>query len=148
MQHPVVVALPKSHPQVVQPEIRLPILKEEPFISLNRLNPMYNDWLRSVWQQSGFTPRLVKEADGVATALAFVAAGFGVALVSQPIKEFPAEDVVFRDLWAPQPVRIPLGAAWKRNGLSSGVVSKFVATLTEVCAAAARHRLVRVCQNW
>jgi hypothetical protein len=33
------------------------------------------------------------------------------------------------------PVRIPLGAVWKKNGLYSGVVSKFVATLSEVCAA-------------
>jgi DNA-binding transcriptional LysR family regulator len=73
----------------------------------------------------------------VASALAFIAAGFGVALVSQPIKDFPTKAVVFRDLWSPQPVRIPIWAAWKRNGLSSGVVSKFVAILTEVCAAAA-----------
>ena len=106
--------------KVVQPEIRLPILKEEPFISLNRLDPAYNDWLRTVGQQSGFTPRVVKEADGVATALAFVAAGFGVALVSQPIKDFPAKDVVFRDVWA-------LKGGWTRNGLSSGCL-KTVAT--------------------
>ncbi len=33
-----------------------------------------------------------------------------------------------------QPVRIPLGAVWKKNGLYSGVVSKFVATLSQVCA--------------
>jgi hypothetical protein len=52
----------------------------------------------------------------VTSALAFIAAGFGVALVSQPIKDFPIKDVVFRDLWSPQPVGIPLGAAWKRNG--------------------------------
>ncbi len=129
--------MPKSHPQAVLPEIRLPILKEQPFIGLNRMYPAYGDWLQTICQQSGFTPRIVREAHGAASALAFVAAGFGVALLSEPIKKFPAKDVVFKDLLAPQPVRIPLGAVWKKNGLYSGVVSKFVATLSQVCAATA-----------
>jgi DNA-binding transcriptional LysR family regulator len=137
MEHPVTVALPKSHPQAALPEIRLPILKEQPFIGLNRMYPAYGDWLQTVCQQSGFTPRIVREADGAATALAFVAAGLGVALVSEPIKKFPTRHVVFKDLVAPQPVRIPLGAVWKKNGLYSGVVSKFVKTLSQVCALTA-----------
>jgi DNA-binding transcriptional LysR family regulator len=135
MEHPVAVALPKSHPQALLAHVRLPALKEEPFIGLSRMYPTYGDWLQTVCQQSGFTPRIVREADGAASALAFVAAGFGVALISQPMKKFPARDVVFRDLLPPQPVGIPLGAAWKKNGLYSGVVSKFVATLAQVCGA-------------
>jgi DNA-binding transcriptional LysR family regulator len=134
-EHPVTVALPKSHPQAVLPEIRLPILKEQPFIGLNRMYPAYGDWLQTVCRQSGFTPRIAREADGAASALAFVAAGFGVALVSEPIKKFPAKEVVFRDLVAPKPVKIPLGAVWKKNGLYSGIVSKFVMTLSQACAA-------------
>jgi DNA-binding transcriptional LysR family regulator len=135
VRHPVTVALPKSHPQAVLPEIRLPVLKEEPFIGLNRMYPEYGNWLQTVCQQGGFKPRIAREADGAASALALVAAGFGVALVSEPIKKFPARDVVFKDLLAPKPVKIPLGAVWKKNGLYSGVVSKFVSTLSEVCAA-------------
>jgi DNA-binding transcriptional LysR family regulator len=97
--------------------------------------PAYGDWLQTVCQQSGFTPRIVREADGASSALPLVAADFGVALVCQPIKKFPARHVVFRDLMAPQLVRIPLGAVWTKNGLYSGVVSEFVATLSQVCAA-------------
>lgn len=136
-QYPVVVALPKSHPQAVHPEIPLPLLKEEPFIGLSRMHAAYDDWLRSVCRQSGFTPCIVKEADGLASSLAFIAAGFGVALLSQPIKKFPARDVVFRDLVAPRSVSVPLGAVWKKNGLHAEAVSKFLPTLTEVCAAMA-----------
>ena len=135
VQHPVTVALPKSHPRAVLPEIPLPVLKEEPFIGLNRMYPAYGSWLQNVCQQGGFKPRIVREADGAATALALVAAGFGVALVSEPIKKFPARQVVFKDLVSPRPVSIPLGAVWKKNGLYSEVVSKFVTTLKEVCAA-------------
>ncbi len=136
VRHPVTVALPKSHPQAVLPEIRLPVLKEEPFIGLNRMYPEYSNWLQTVCEQGGFKPRIAREADGAASALALVAAGFGVALVSEPIKKLPARHVVFKDLVAPKPVKIPLGAVWKKNGLYSEVVSKFVTTLSEVCAAA------------
>jgi DNA-binding transcriptional LysR family regulator len=115
MEHPVTVALPKSHPQAALPEIRLPILKEQPFIGLNRMYPAYGDWLQTVCQQSGFTPRIVREADGAATALAFVAAGLGVALVSEPIKKFPTRHVVFKDLVAPQPVRNRLGPSGRKT---------------------------------
>jgi DNA-binding transcriptional LysR family regulator len=135
IEHPVTVALPKSYPQAVLPEIHLPVLKEQPFIGLSRMYPAYGDWLQTVCQPSGFTPRIVREADGVGSALAFVAAGLGIALVSEPIKKFPTRHVVFKDLVAPRPVRIPLGAVWKKNGLDSGVVSKFVETLRQVCAA-------------
>ena len=134
VEHPVSVALPKSHPKAVLPEINLPNLKEQPFIGLHRIYPEYGDWLQRVCQRAGFNPRIVREADGAATALAFVAAGIGVALVSEPIKKFPASQVVFRDLVTPQPVRIPLGAVWKTTGLYSEVVSKFVETLSHVCA--------------
>jgi DNA-binding transcriptional LysR family regulator len=137
IQHPVTVAMSKSHPQAVLPEIPLRVLKEESFIGLNRMYPAYGSWLQTVCQQGGFKPRIVREADGATSALALVAAGFGVALVSEPIKQFPARQVVFKDLVAPKPVTIPLGAVWKKNGLGSDVVSKFVATLTQVCSAAA-----------
>jgi DNA-binding transcriptional LysR family regulator len=54
IRHPVTVALPKSHPQAVLPEIRLPVLKEEPFTGLNRMYPEYSNWLQTVCQQGGF----------------------------------------------------------------------------------------------
>jgi len=134
MEHPVTVALPKSHPAALLPEIRLPNLKEQPFIGLNRMYPAYGNWLQAICLQSGFTPRIVREADGAASALALVAAGIGVALVSDPVRRFPARQVVFKDLVTPQPVKIPLGAVWKTNGLYSEVVCKFVNILSQVCA--------------
>jgi len=137
VEHRVTVALPKSHPQAGQAEIQLSILKEQPFIGLNRMYPAYGDWLHTVCQRSGFTPRIVREADGVGSALAFVSAGIGVALVSEPVRKFPVRAVVFRDLVASKPIKIPLGAVWKKNGLESGAVSKFVKILTQVCAGTA-----------
>jgi DNA-binding transcriptional LysR family regulator len=45
IKYPVSLALPKSHPYANQPEIPLSLLKEEPFIGLNRMYPNYGDWL-------------------------------------------------------------------------------------------------------
>src|SRR5260370_14689739 len=104
-EHPVTVALPKSHPQAALPEIRLPVLKEQPFIGLNRMYPAYGDWLQNVCQQSGFTPRIVRDADGAASDLSVDAAGFGIALCGATIKKVPARDVACRHWLAPQTIQ-------------------------------------------
>ena len=107
IKHPVSLALPKSHPHANKPEIPLSLLKEEPFIGLNRMYPNYGDWLLKVCRRVGFKPRIVKEADGAASALAFVAAGFGVAVV---------------------------GAVWKPDALTAPVASQFIDVLAQACA--------------
>jgi DNA-binding transcriptional LysR family regulator len=39
IKYPLSLALPKSHPHANKPEIPLSLLKEEPFIGLNRMYP-------------------------------------------------------------------------------------------------------------
>jgi DNA-binding transcriptional LysR family regulator len=85
VKYPASLALPKSHPHADKPQNPLSLLKEEPFIGLNRMYPNYGDWLLKSCRRVGFKPRIVKEADGAASALAFVAAGFGVAVISKPL---------------------------------------------------------------
>jgi DNA-binding transcriptional LysR family regulator len=134
IKYPVRLALPKSHPHANKPEISLSLLKEEAFIGLNRMYPNYGDWLLKVCRRVGFKPRIVKEADGAASALAFVAAGFGVAVVSEPLQKIPAKDVIFRDLAPEDSAWVPVGAAWKPDAVSAPVVSRFVDILAQVCA--------------
>jgi len=81
----------------------------------------------------GFKPRIVKEADGAASALAFVAAGFGVAVVSEPLQKIPAKDVIFRKLPPEDSAWVSVGAAWKPDAVSAPVVSRFVDTLVQIC---------------
>ena len=134
IKYPVRLALPKSHPQANKPEIPLALLKEESFIGLNRMYPNYGDWLLRASRRVGFKPRIVKEADGAASALAFVAAGFGVAVVSEPLQKIPAKDVIFRDLAPEDSAWVPVGAAWKPDAVSAPFVSRFVDILAQICA--------------
>jgi DNA-binding transcriptional LysR family regulator len=133
IKYPVRLALPKFHPYADKPEISLSLLKEEPFIGLNRMYPNYGDWLVKVCQRVGFKPRIVKEADGAASAFAFVAAGFGVAVVSEPLQKIPAKDVIFRDLAPEDRAWTPVGAVWKPDALTAPVASRFIDVLTQTC---------------
>jgi DNA-binding transcriptional LysR family regulator len=134
IKYPVRLALSKSHPHADKPEIPLSLLKEEAFIGLNRLYPDYGDWLSKACRRGGFKPRIVKEADGAASALAFVAAGFGVAVVSEPLERIPAKNVVFRDLAAEDRAWVPVGAVWKPDSLTAPAASRFIDVLAKVCS--------------
>ena len=135
VKYPVSLALPKTHPYAEESHIPLALLKEEPFIGLNRLYPNYGDWLVKRCQRVGFRPRIVKEADGAASALAFVAAGFGVAVIGEPLQKIPALDVIFRELAPEDKAWVPVAAAWNPNSVTAVVASKFVEVLAETCAS-------------
>jgi len=95
--------------------------------------PNYGDWLLKVCRRVGFKPRIVKEADGAASALAFVAAGYGVAVVSEPLQRIPAKDVIFRDLAPEDRAWTPVGAVWRPDALTAPVASRFIDVLTQTC---------------
>jgi DNA-binding transcriptional LysR family regulator len=133
IEYPVCLALPKTHRHANKSEIPLSLLKEEPFIGLNRMYPNYGEWLLKVCRRGGFKPRIVKEADGAASALAFVGAGFGVAVVSQPLQKIPARDVIFRDLTPEDRAWMPVGAAWKPDAVTAPAASQFIDVLAQSC---------------
>jgi DNA-binding transcriptional LysR family regulator len=116
IKYPASLALPKSHAN--EPEIALSLLKEEPFIGLNRMQPNYGDWLLKACRRASFKPRIVKEADSAASALAFVAAGFGAALVGEPMQKIPARGVVFLNLTPEDSAWVPVVGTALGNSLS------------------------------
>jgi hypothetical protein len=50
---------------------------------------VFTDVVLKVCRRVFFKLRIVMEADGAASALSFVAAGFGVAVVSEPLQKIP-----------------------------------------------------------
>jgi DNA-binding transcriptional LysR family regulator len=86
------------------------------------------------YEPSRFAYFQKKEADGAASALAFVAAGFGVAVISEPLQKIPAKNVIFRDLAPEDRAWVPVAAAWKPDALAAPVASQFIDVLAQACA--------------
>ncbi len=136
LDYPASVALPTEHPLAEHSPVALASLRPEGFISLNRFCPGYDEWLRAVCRQEDFAPKIVKEAHGPSSALAFVGAGLGLAVVSDPFQWVGASGVVFRGLASKNPLGMPVGAVWKPDGPPAKMVSRFVDALAQACARA------------
>ena len=62
-----------------------------------------------------------------------VPAGYGVAVVREPLQRIPAKDVIFRDLAPQDGAWVPVGAVWKPDALTAPVASRFIDVLTQIC---------------
>jgi DNA-binding transcriptional LysR family regulator len=93
------VALPKSHRLASATRIKLSTLAEEDFVMFARhVSPVYFDALTSVCLAHGFSPRVLHEVRSVASQVAFVGCGQGIALVPATMKSFAPDNVVVRSL--------------------------------------------------
>jgi len=93
------VALPKNHPLAAQPRIRLQSLGGEPLVMSSRqVSPVYFDMLTNVCRTHGFAPRILHEVRSVASQIAYVSCGQGLALVPASMQRLAPENVVVRPL--------------------------------------------------
>ncbi len=99
IQERLAVALPRTHPYAEKPRISLASLAEEDFVMFaRRVSPVYFDHLIASCQARGFSPRIVHEVSSVASQIAFVGCGQGIALVPAILKKLAPENVVVRPL--------------------------------------------------
>ncbi len=93
------VAMPKTHARAASARIRLASLADEDFVMFSRhVSPVYFDSLVASCRSNGFSPRIVHEVRSVASQVAFVGCGQGIALVPASLKKLAPENVVFRPL--------------------------------------------------
>ena len=93
------VALPQDHAMAGMTRIRLGSLAEEEFVMFSRqVSPLYFDSLVASCRASGFSPRIIHEVRSVASQIAFVSCGQGIALVPSALKKLAPENVVIRAL--------------------------------------------------
>lgn len=99
IQERLAVALPNTHPYAKKSRISLASLAEEDFVMFSRrVSPVYFDNLIASCQMHGFSPRIVHEVSSVASQIAFVGCGQGIALVPAILKKLAPENVVVRPL--------------------------------------------------
>jgi DNA-binding transcriptional LysR family regulator len=98
-QDRLMVAMPKMHALAASARVRLAALAEEEFVMFSRqVSPVYFDSLVASCRSNGFSPRIVHEVRSVASQVAFVGCGQGIALVPASLKKLAPENVVFRPL--------------------------------------------------
>ncbi|QCP54722.1 LysR family transcriptional regulator [Trinickia violacea] len=98
-QDRLMVAMPKTHALAASPRVRLAALADEEFVMFSRqVSPVYFDSLVASCRSNGFSPRIVHEVRSVASQVAFVGCGQGIALVPASLKKLAPENVVFRPL--------------------------------------------------
>lgn len=106
------VALPHTHPLASKTRIRLAALADADFVMFYRhVSPNYFDSLMACCHGAGFSPRIVHEVNSVASQVAFVACGQGVALVPHALKKLAPESVVIRPLVEKHEV-VTMAVAW------------------------------------
>ncbi|NWE22805.1 LysR family transcriptional regulator [Pseudomonas sp. P7548] len=124
------VALPSDHPLAARTRISLSSLASEPLVMFSRkVSPVYFDNLIVTCRASGFSPRVLHEVRSVASQIAFVSCGQGIALVPASLKKLAPDNVVLRALTQKLHV-VTTAVAWnseRPNPLVTEVVAQFQA---------------------
>jgi DNA-binding transcriptional LysR family regulator len=76
-----------------------------------RVSPVYFDRIIALCQASGFSPRILHEVRSVATQVASVGCGQGIALVPATLKRIAPDSVVFKPMAQVVDV-VTTAAAW------------------------------------
>lgn len=130
LQEPLVVVLPETHLLAKESELALSALADEPFILVPRhLEPGYYDQCISLFQQAGFSPKVVQKASQKQTILGLVSAGMGVSLAPASIRNICRMGVVYTNLSTP--TRVYLAAVWQQQEASS-VLETFLKVIREI----------------
>jgi DNA-binding transcriptional LysR family regulator len=122
------VALPSNHPLASRTRISLSSLASEPLVMFSRkVSPVYFDNLIATCRASGFSPRVLHEVRSVASQIAFVSCGQGIALVPAALKKLAPDNVVLRALTQKLNV-VTTAVAWnteRPNPLVSELIEHF-----------------------
>jgi len=124
-----VLALPADHRLAIRERISLGAVAGEPFVFFPRARgPGFFDLLMSFCRDSGFTPHIVQQAPQI-DVLALVAAGFGLSILPESVRELRRADIVLRPIISSPTTQLRL--VW-RSGDPAPAVARFIETVRRV----------------
>jgi DNA-binding transcriptional LysR family regulator len=113
----ILVVLAALHPLAKKPQLKLQDLAQQFFVSMSaKTHPGMREWLRELGGETGFSLKVLQEADSELAAIKFVGDDLGVALMPEQIAALPHEGVVFRPL--SPPLRRESNIAWRADNPS------------------------------
>jgi DNA-binding transcriptional LysR family regulator len=118
MRDPIRVAVAPNHPLARKRSVSLAEVAREPLVIYSRVEyPEAHDQLEQMFASVKAKPRIAEEHDGVASLIAGVESGAGVALVPESIACISGPRLkLVRVLPALEPLIV--GAAWSKEGLT------------------------------
>lgn len=133
LREPLVVILPETHSLAKNEELTLAALANESFILVSRhLEPGYYDLCISLFQQAGFSPKVIQKASQKQTILGLVSAGMGVSLAPASIRNIHRTGVVYTAL-KDSISQVELVAVWRQDE-SSLILPTFLGVIREITA--------------
>ena len=126
VEEPMLIVVPASHPHAGHHAMPLEALARETLILFPRsIGPGLYDAVIASCQRAGFSPKLGQEAPQISSIVHMVAAGFGVSIVPQSIKQIRAEGVAYLPIEGDAPYA-PIGLAYRSDD-HAVIVRNFVA---------------------
>jgi len=122
-----IAVLPIGHRLASRSGVRLADLAEETFMvfPIDRVPSLHAQTLTAC-HAAGFSPKVALEAWQMPTMVSLVAAGVGVALLPEQIKNIPHAGVVYRDIRDSYPgLDLEIALAWRKD-LRSTLVQRIV----------------------
>lgn len=117
LDEPLIVALPNNHPLITAKD-KVHLLDLEPFdfVLYRRLagQDLFDNILASCYS-AGFSPNIVQEAPRLTSSLNLIAAGIGLSIVPESIKDFWNNQIVYKALKADTPCIAPIYAVYKND---------------------------------
>jgi DNA-binding transcriptional LysR family regulator len=134
------VALPRLHPLARKSSVTVKELAGEPVVLVSRdLEPGWADASLRALEAAGVQPRVVQETDSKIGLLGLVAAGLGLALVSESMATWRRTGVRYRELRG-LPLRLTLSVLSTTR--PSPRAQAFLETLAEVVDQRGRGRVM------
>jgi len=141
LRESLVLVLPEHHAAARKSRINLRDFATEPFILFPRKQgPIPYDQIIATCQQAGFSPILTQEGNEMQSLLGLVAAGLGVSLVPNSLRNLRRPGVVYRTLTIPTP-QIEISLAIRKVGIIP-VERSFVDVALRVAADLRKRRTV------
>jgi DNA-binding transcriptional LysR family regulator len=139
MSEPLIVALPEGHELSGLPEVPLGRLAQDPFVIVPRdEGPELHNRIMGTCHASGISPAVANQnAPSHTTAVGLVAAGVGVSLVWECMRNLRRPGVVYRPL-AEQTTRLETALAWRLDD-PSPVLAAFLALAKEIAGKTKEH---------
>lgn len=120
-----IAALPEGHSLSGREEVSVAELAADPFVLCpKRASKEYHDGILGLCREAGFDPAVANEVGLPQTVIGLVAAGVGVSLVWESMRNLKRPGVVYTGLAGPVPT-LATAVAWRRDN-PSVVLKAFV----------------------